>query len=80
MQFNFKGVTGDTWGRIISMFLILVNLVANELFNFQLIPFEDEQIYDGVSVLLFILVSFWTAWKNNSFTQKAQEADKTFRK
>lgn len=80
MKLNFKGVSRDTWVRIISMFLVFVNLVATNLFDFKLLPFEDEEIHEMVSIVLVTSVSIWTAWKNNSFTSKAQEADKVLRK
>lgn len=76
MKFNFKGVSKGTWVRIISLFLVLINQISVSLFKFQLLPFEDEQIYEGVSTVLTFIVALWTAWENNSFTEKAQEADK----
>lgn len=73
---NFKGVDRATWVRIIVLFLMLSNLVSVSLFNFQLIPFSDEEVYETVSTVLTVLVTFWTAWSNNSFTKEAQRADK----
>ena len=75
MKFNLKGVTPATWVRIIATILVAVNLIAVEVFNFQLLPFTDEEIYEGVSALVSVLVVFWVAWKNNSITAEAQEGD-----
>lgn len=72
---NFSGVSMQTWVRIVALLVILVNQVSISFFKFQLLPFSDEQVYEGVSVLLTILVSFWTTWKNNSFSKEAQDAD-----
>ncbi|BBU40682.1 phage holin [Aeribacillus composti] len=72
---NWKGVTKSTWIRIITLFLVLINQVSISFFHFQLLPFTDEEIYEGVSVVLTVIVSMWTAWKNNSLTKKAQQAD-----
>jgi SPP1 family holin len=72
---NFKGVSKSTWVRMVALLVILVNLVSVSLFNHQLVPFSDEQVYEGVSTLLTVLVGFWTAWKNNSFSKDAQLAD-----
>ncbi|MDD2297410.1 MAG: SPP1 phage holin family protein [Sphaerochaetaceae bacterium] len=72
---RFKGVTKQTWTRIIGLFLILINQISISFFQFQLLPFGDEQIYEGISVVLTVMASIWTAWKNNSFTLAAQNAD-----
>jgi SPP1 family holin len=76
---NLKGVTKSTWVRLISMLLVFVNLIARELFNFELLPFDDTEINDGVSVLLTVVIATWGTWKNNSVTAKAQEADKVLK-
>lgn len=73
---NFKGVDKSTWARIITLILVLVNQISVSLFDFQLLPYADEQIYEGVSVVLSVVVTIWASWKNNSFTYEAQEADK----
>ncbi len=79
MKFNFKGVSKSTWVRVIVMFLVLVNLVSTNLFNYQLIPFSDEQISNFVSTGLTVVITIWTAYKNNSVTAAAQEADKVMK-
>jgi len=55
--------------------LILINQVAISLFDFRLIPFSDNEIYEGVSVILTIVITIWTSWKNNSITKEGQVAD-----
>lgn len=76
---NLKGVTKATWARIVTLLLALINQISISLFNFQLLPYTDEQIYEGVSTLLTVSVTIWTAWKNNSFTYEAQQADKVMK-
>ena len=76
---NLNGVTKSTWVRLISMLLVFVNLISRELFNFELLPFDDAEINDGVSVLLTVVIATWGTWKNNSVTTKAQEADKVLK-
>lgn len=71
---NLKGVTVGTWTRLISLLLVTANLIASIL-GYKLIPFEDEQIQEFVSALLVAIVSLYSAWKNNSITAEAQEAD-----
>lgn len=75
-KFNWKGVSKEVWVRVIAMFLVWINLISVHFFGFELIPYADEQIYEGVSILLTVVITFWTAWKNNSFTYAGQEADK----
>lgn len=72
---NIKGVDGGTWVRIGGMILILANQIAVSLFNFQLLPFEDEEIYEGLTVVLTAAWSIYTLWKNNSVTKEAQLGD-----
>ena len=73
-QFNFKGVPLSVWARLITLLAVTANLIAS-LMGYKLIPFEDEQIADFISGALMAGVSFYTAWKNNSLTIEAQEAD-----
>lgn len=73
---NIKGVDKQTWVRVIALFLVLANQISVSFLDFKLIPFAEEEIYEGVSLVLTTLVTLWTSWKNNSFTDKAQEADK----
>lgn len=72
---NIKNVDKSVWVRIIALFLVLINQISISFFDFQLIPYADEQIYEGVSVVVTTAIAFWTTWKNNSFTESAQQAD-----
>ncbi|SEN73190.1 holin, SPP1 family [Amphibacillus marinus] len=73
---NLKGVSKSVWVRAIALFLVLVNLICIEFFGFQIIPFAETEIYEGVSIVVVTTVTIWTSWKNNSFTKKAQHADR----
>ncbi|ALV21076.1 phage holin [Carnobacterium antarcticum] len=74
-SFNFKGVPTKTWVRIIGLFFILINQVSVSIFEFQLLPFGDAEIYEGVSTILTLVISIFAGWKNNSLTAEAQYAD-----
>lgn len=76
---NLKGVSKSTWVRIIGLLIILVNQIATSVFNTRLLPFDDAEVYEGVSTVLTILVSVYAAWKNNSITEEAQYADSVLR-
>ena len=71
---DLKGVTVGTWTRLVTLLLVTANLIASTL-GYKLIPFEDDQIQEFASALLVGIVSLYSAWKNNSITVEAQEAD-----
>ena len=72
---NIKKVDKSVWVRVIALFLVLANQISVSFFEFKLLPFADEEIYEGVSIVVTTAVAFWTSWKNNSFTDEAQIAD-----
>jgi len=73
---NLKGVSKAVWIRIVALFLVLANLISVHIFDFQLIPFTDEEIYEAVSWIVGVIAIWISTYKNNSFTEEAQEADK----
>lgn len=40
------------------------------------LPFSDQELELGVSMLVTFVVSIWTWWKNNDITQKARSRTK----
>lgn len=75
-KLNLKGISIATWTRIITLFLALINQIGISIFNFQLLPFDDAEIYEGVSTVLTVIVAIIAGHKNNSITAEAQEGDK----
>lgn len=74
---NLKNVEFSTWVRLLMMVISLVSYLLKE---FGLVPpdITENQVYNVV-IVIFTLVSFLQAyWKNNSFTEAAQEADSYF--
>lgn len=74
---NLKNVEVWTWVRLVMMVIALVSYLAKE---FGLVPPEisENQVYNVV-IAIFTVVSFLQSyWKNNSFTEAAQEADSYF--
>ena len=58
--------------------LILVLALTNQvlaMLGYKLIPIEDEQINDIVTLAFTVGSSLAAWWKNNSFTKKAILAD-----
>ena len=76
---NIKNVDKSVWVRVVALILVLANQISVSFFEFKLLPFADEEIYEGVSIVVTTLVAFWTSWKNNSFTDEAQIADEYLR-
>lgn len=73
-----KDISAGTIARTVVLALALVNqiLVVNGI---QAIPIEDEDINLIVSTVWTVAASVIAWWKNNSFTKKAIEADKTMK-
>lgn len=80
MKLNLKGVSKGTWSRIVAMVIVLVNLIMTTFFDAQLLPYSDEQVYDGASVLVTVVMATLAGWKNNSLTKDAQQADKQLKR
>lgn len=74
-RLNLKGVSVETWARTI---VLLIALAA----QFCIISGRSEeeinieQWQNYVTYALTVIASVWSWWKNNSFTSKAQQADK----
>ncbi|HLW62206.1 MAG TPA: phage holin [Flavobacterium sp.] len=60
--------------RLVVLVILLINQ-ALTLFGWNPLPFSEEQIYEGVSSVILVVVAIWTWWKNNSVTEEAQMAD-----
>lgn len=57
---------------------VLVVLLGNQvllILGFDPLPFDENQIYEGLSTVALVLASLWTYWKNNSITDEAVKAD-----
>lgn len=67
-------ITSGTMARTLILLLALANQVLSML-GYKLIPIEDEQINDIVTLVFTVGSSLAAWWKNNSFTKKAILAD-----
>lgn len=43
------------------------------------LPFEEEQLVEGLSYLFTACAALWAWWKNNSFTKAAIQADEVMK-
>ena len=65
-------------GTIIRTTILIIALI-NQILSasgHSVLPIEDKQVEEFISVGFTIVTSLIAWWKNNSFTQNAIEADK----
>lgn len=60
--------------RTVVMVLAFIN-AGLALFGKSPLPISDENVTEVVSYIFTAGAALWTWWKNNSFTQKAIQAD-----
>lgn len=63
--------------QAITRLIVLVILLINQsltMIGWNPLPFSEEQIYEGVSSVILVVVAIWSWWKNNNVTKEAQEA------
>ena len=72
---NIGNVKAGTWARLILMVISLVNMALAAAGKAP-IPADYNELYTIVSVVFSVLVGISAYWKNNSFTEAAQTADK----
>lgn len=72
-------VKTETIIRTVVLVLALINQVLTSLGK-PVIPISDEELSETITLVITIVVSLWSWWKNNSFTQAALEADEVMRR
>ena len=72
-------VKTETIIRTVILVLALINQVLTSLGK-PVIPVSDEELTEALTLTITIVVSIWSWWKNNSFTQAALEADEVMRR
>lgn len=61
--------------RLIALIIVVLN-GSLQFFNIDFLPFSSEEITKGVSIAGIVIVTTWNFWKNNSFTEAAQQSDR----
>lgn len=74
-KINLKGVTVQTWARTVVLLLALISQLC-VILGKRTEAIDIEQWQEYVTYALTVIGSIWAWWKNNSFTDKAQNADK----
>lgn len=68
-------ISSKTIIRTIVLAIALVNQILTTL-GYNPLPFSNDEIYEGISIIATVCASLWAWWKNNSFTSAAIAADK----
>ena len=68
-------ISKETIVRTVVLVLVLVNQILTATGKNPL-PFSEDAMYEGISAVFTAAASLWAWWKNNSFTDKAIQADK----
>lgn len=73
-KINLKGVTAQTWARTIVLLLALISQLA-VILGKRSEAIDVDQWQEYVTYIFTVGASIVAWWKNNSFTDKAQDAD-----
>jgi SPP1 family holin len=65
--------------RTILLLIVLINLIL-KAFGINLIPVDENIIYNIVELIIEIAIIIVAFWKNNSFSEKAIKADEFLKK
>ena len=71
---NFKGVTSQTWVRTIVLVIALIGQLL-VILGKRTEAVDIDTWTEYVTYAVTVISSVWAWWKNNSFTQQAQDAD-----
>lgn len=69
-----KEVDNGTIARTVAVIGVLINQFL-VIFGKEKLPFTEEEIYQGFSMVLSVGATLWAWWKNNSFTSAAINGD-----
>ena len=72
-------ISKGTIVRTIMLVIVIINIILQH-FGLDIINVNESEILSLVEILLELAVIVVSFWKNNSFTEKAIEADKFLKK
>lgn len=76
-RIEWSNISKDTYLRYILMILVILNTVLTRL-GLNPIKASAEEIYQGLSDLMTIVILLMNTWKNNSVTTEAIQADAVY--
>lgn len=74
-KINIKGVSVQTWARTIVLLLALISQLC-VILGKRSEAIDVDQWQEYATYILTVIGSVWSWWNNNSFTEKAQKADR----
>jgi len=72
---NLSQVSYGTWLRLALLLLAVVNMILRTL-GIETFIIAEQDVADIISVLMLVITAACAYWKNNSFTDAAQQADR----
>lgn len=72
-KINLKGVTSEAVTGVLILLVSLVNAIL-QMFGINVLPIENEEVSNIVSVVFLIGTTLWNTWKNRNFSSAAQIA------
>lgn len=73
---NYKGIPTAAKARMIVYLMVIVNQIAVSVFDFNLFPFEEAELYEMVTAILTGITMFVAAYKDTPVTPAGQEGHK----
>ena len=70
---NLKGITAEAVTGVLILLVALVNAVL-QMFGFNTLPIENEEITSIVSTVFLIVTVIWNTWKNRNISAASQTA------
>lgn len=70
---NLKGITAEAITGICLLVLALINTTL-QMLGFNVLPIDNSEITNVVSIVFLIGVTAWNTWKNRNLTKASQEA------
>lgn len=65
--------------RTVVLFVALLNQ-SLVLAGYSPLPFEDQDVENGVTIVLTVGASIWTWWRNNAITRQARRNEELLKK
>lgn len=72
-KINLKGITAEAVTGILILVIALINAVL-QMFGYNTLPIEDENISSIVSIIFLIITTLYNTYKNRNISTASQVA------
>ena len=72
-KFNLKGVNAESVTGVLVLLLALINACL-KMFGIDMLPIQNEEVSNIVSIVFLIVSSLYNTWKNRNLTLASQVA------